>query len=126
MYAFLNVLPGKYTVSVAKAGNFAGFPQKNIAIEANQQVRVDITLQPADRFNTDHGYRRAAAAANRDRRGQQRNQPDANSLNCRSPPAGGRNFQALYTLIPGGTAVAEQNSTASNPSRSMSVNVNGS
>ncbi len=36
MYAFLNVLPGKYTVSVAKAGNFGGFAQKNIAIEANQ------------------------------------------------------------------------------------------
>ena len=37
----------------------------------------------------------------------------------------GRNFQALYTLIPGGANVKEQNSTASNPSRSMSVNVNG-
>ena len=37
----------------------------------------------------------------------------------------GRNFEALYTLIPGGANVKEQNSTASNPSRAMSVNVNG-
>src|ERR1035441_3442836 len=37
----------------------------------------------------------------------------------------GRSYQALYTLIPGGAAVGEQNSTASNPSRAMSVNVNG-
>src|SRR5260370_12047446 len=37
----------------------------------------------------------------------------------------GRNFQALLTLIPGTANVVEQNSTASNPSRAMSVNVNG-
>ena len=39
--------------------------------------------------------------------------------------SGGRNFEALYTLIPGGASVKEQNSPASNPSRAMSVNVNG-
>ena len=37
----------------------------------------------------------------------------------------GRNFQALYTLLPGAAAVGEQNSTASNPSRAESVNMNG-
>jgi hypothetical protein len=37
----------------------------------------------------------------------------------------GRNYQALYTLIPGFSNVAESNSTASNPSRAESVNVNG-
>ena len=37
----------------------------------------------------------------------------------------GRNYQSLYTLIPGAAAVQEQNSTASNPSRAMSLNVNG-
>ena len=37
----------------------------------------------------------------------------------------GRNYQALYTLIPGAANVVEQNSTASNPSRAMSLNVNG-
>jgi hypothetical protein len=37
----------------------------------------------------------------------------------------GRNFQSLYTLIPGASSVSEQNSTASNPSRAQSVNFNG-
>ena len=37
----------------------------------------------------------------------------------------GRNYQALYTIIPGASAVQEKNSTSANPSRSMSVNING-
>src|SRR5260370_21911830 len=37
----------------------------------------------------------------------------------------GRNFQSLYTLIPGTAKAEEQTATASNPSRAMSVNVNG-
>jgi hypothetical protein len=37
----------------------------------------------------------------------------------------GRNFQTLYTLIPGAAAVQEQNSIGGNPARAMSVNVNG-
>ncbi len=37
----------------------------------------------------------------------------------------GRSYQALYTIIPGAASVQEKNSTASNPSRSMSVNING-
>src|SRR3984885_6156285 len=46
-YAALNLPPGTYTVTVARSGNFAGFTQKNLAINANQQVRVDVTLQPS-------------------------------------------------------------------------------
>ncbi len=47
MYNILNVLPGVYTLSVAKAGNFAGMSQKDIQVEVNRQVRIDVTLQPA-------------------------------------------------------------------------------
>ena len=45
-YLLSNILPGTYTVSLQDAG-FAGFTQKNITIEINRQVRIDIALQPA-------------------------------------------------------------------------------
>ena len=37
----------------------------------------------------------------------------------------GRNFQTLYTLLPGAAAVQEQNSVGGNPARALSVNLNG-
>ena len=124
MYAFLNVLPGGYTVSVDKAGSFGGFAQKNIAIEPNRQVRIDIVLQPAS-VSTQVTVTDAPPALQTESAevNSEISQAELSQLPLTS--GGGRSFQALYTLIPGGTAVAEQNSTASNPSRAMSVNVNG-
>lgn len=46
-YSILNVLPGTYTLSISQSGNFGGFTQKDIAVEVNRQVRIDVTLQPA-------------------------------------------------------------------------------
>ena len=37
----------------------------------------------------------------------------------------GRNYEELYTLIPGAAQVQEKNSIGGNPSRALSVNVNG-
>jgi len=124
VYMLLNVLPGVYTVSVAPTQNFAAFSQKNIQIEPNRQVRSDIALNPGG-VSTQITVTEAPAAL-------QTETAEVNSEISKDQLAqlpmtssGGRNFQALYTLIPGGTSVGEQNSTASNPSRSMSVNVNG-
>ncbi len=124
IYSFLNLLPGVYTVSVGKSGNLAGFTQKNIPIEANQQVRIDITLQPAT-VSTEITVTSAPPLMQTETAevNSEISQQELASLPITS--GGGRNYQALYTLIPGGMAVAEQNSTASNPSRAMSVNVNG-
>ncbi|MEI9968632.1 MAG: carboxypeptidase-like regulatory domain-containing protein [Terracidiphilus sp.] len=47
IYNFLDMLPGTYTLSIAQSGTFGGYAQKNITIEVNQQVRMDIALQPA-------------------------------------------------------------------------------
>ncbi len=43
VYTILDVLPGTYTLSIAQAGNFGGFTQKNITVEVNQQVRIDMS-----------------------------------------------------------------------------------
>ena len=47
LYTVLNLLPGSYTVSLARTGSFAGYAQKDIPIEVNREARIDITLQPA-------------------------------------------------------------------------------
>ncbi len=123
-YLVLDVLPGVYTVSVPAKGNFAGTSVKDIQVEVNRQVRVDITLQPAA-VSTQITVTEAppllqteTAEVNNEISQTQLSQMPMTS-------SAGRNFQALYTIIPGAANVKEQNSTASNPARAMSLNVNG-
>jgi hypothetical protein len=123
-YLLPDVLPGTYTISVPAKGDFSGNGVRNIQVEVNRQVRVDIALQPksvtAQVIVTDAPpeLQTETAEVNSEISETQLSQMPMTS-------SAGRNFQALYTLIPGGANVKEQNSTASNPSRSMSVNVNG-
>jgi hypothetical protein len=123
-WEILDVLPGVYTVSVPAKGGFGGFAEKGVQIEPNRQVRVDIVLEAAmvstgiTVTDAPPELQTETAEVN-----SEINKDELAQLPITS--SGGRNFQALYTLIPGGTSVGEQNSTASNPSRSMSVNVNG-
>ena len=123
-YSVLNILPGKFTVSVAKSGAFAGNSVKDVDVEVNRQVRVDIVLEVAT-VSTEVTITSAPPMLQTESAevNSEISQGELNQLPLNS--TGGRSFQALYSLIPGGTAVAEQNSTASNPSRAMSVNVNG-
>ena len=123
-YSFLDVLPGAYTVSVPATSSFAQFAEKNVQIEVNRQVRVDVTLQTGTvtteltvsdappELQTQSGEVNAEISSQ-----------EIAELPITSSQ--GRTFQALYTLIPGAAAMAEQNSTASNPSRAESLNVNG-
>ncbi len=124
IYNILDVLPGTYTLAVAPSGNFAGLKQKDIQIEVNRQVRIDVTLQPAS-VSTQITVTEASAALQTETAevNSEISQTELSQLPMTS--SSGRNFEALYTLIPGGANVKEQNSTASNPSRAMSVNVNG-
>ena len=123
-YSVLNVLPGVYTLTVAKTGNFSGFSQKDIVVDVNHQVRVDVTLQPAS-VSTQITVTEAppelqteTAEVNSEISQTQLSQmPETSSQ--------GRSYQALYSLIPGAASPKEQNSTASNPARAMSINVNG-
>jgi hypothetical protein len=123
-YAALNLAPGIYTVTVARSGNFAGFTQKNIAINANQQVRVDVTLQPSS-VSTEVTVNTAPPTLQTETADVNHSISQAQVAELPLTSTQGRNFQALYTLVPGAAAVSEQNSTASNPSRAISANVNG-
>jgi hypothetical protein len=122
-YELTNLLPGTYTLAVQQPG-FAAFTEKNIAIEINRQARVGVILQPAGVTQVVTVTQAApmlqteTAEVNHEISEEQLAQLPVTSSQ-------GRNYQSLYTLIPGAAAVQEQNSTASNPSRAMSLNVNG-
>ena len=122
-YLLNDLLPGTYTISLQAAG-FATVTQKNVIVSVNRQVRVDATLQPGSvtQSVTVTGalptLQTETAEVNHEITSEQISQLPVTSSQ-------GRNYQTLYTLIPGAANVVEQNSTASNPSRAMSLNVNG-
>lgn len=123
-YLFVNLLPGQYTVTVPGTPNFAGYTQKGITVEVNREGRVDITLQPPSVseqivVNTSAPMLQTETAEVN----HEISQSEISELPITSSQ--GRNFQSLYTLIPGFAAVSEQNSPSSNPSRAESANVNG-
>jgi hypothetical protein len=123
-YRFGDVLPGSYTVSVAASGNFSSFTAKGIAVQVNREIRVDITLQPASVSQT---VTVTSAPPELQTETADVNHEITETQLSQLPVSGtqGRNFQSLYTLVPGASNVKEQNSTAANPSRAMSLNVNG-
>jgi len=123
-YTFVDVLPGNYALSIAQQGNFAGAKQVDIAIEVNSQVRIDVSLQPAS-VSTQVTVTEAAPELQTETAevDSDINQTELSELPVTSSK--GRNYEALYTLIPGAAQVQEKNSVGGNPSRSLSVNVNG-
>lgn len=122
-YLVNDLLPGIYTVSLQATG-FASLTQKNVRVDINRRVRVDGTLEPGSATQavtvtaTTPILQTETAEVNHEITSEQISQLPVTSSQ-------GRNYQTLYTLIPGAANVAEQNSTASNPSRAMSLNVNG-
>ena len=123
-YSAVNLAPGIYTISVERSGAFAGFTQKNIPIDANHQVRIDVTLQPST-VSVEVTVDTAPPLLQTESAEVNHNISQAQVAELPLTSTQGRNFQALYTLVPGAAAVSEQNSTASNPSRAISANVNG-
>ena len=123
-YTFLDVLPGTYALSIAQGGNFGGYTQKNISVEVNQQVRIDISLQPAS-VSTQITVNEAPPELQTE---TAEVDSDINQVQISELPitsSKGRNYEELYTLIPGAAQVQEKNSIGGNPSRALSVNVNG-
>lgn len=116
--------PGTYSVSVPATSNFGVFEQQNVAVDANQEVRVNVKLQlssvSAEIVVTD-----APPVLQTD---TAEVSAVISSTEIEELPLGGsqgRNFQSLYSLVPGAAALGEANSTAANPSRSFAVNING-
>jgi len=124
LYNFLDVLPGTYTLTIAQSGNFGGFAQKDITLTVNQVVRIDVTLVPAS-VSTQITVTEAAPELQTETAevDSEISQTAISQLPITSSK--GRNYEALYSLIPGAAQVQEKNSVGGNPSRALSVNVNG-
>ncbi|HEX4155461.1 MAG TPA: TonB-dependent receptor [Acidobacteriaceae bacterium] len=123
-YTIPNLEPGPYTVAVAPVASFGGYTQKNVAVEVNTVVRVNATLQPAS-VNAEVTVNTSAPIMQTETAEVNHQISETILANAPISSSQGRNYQQLYTLIPGAANVVEQNSTASNPSRAMSLNVNG-
>jgi hypothetical protein len=122
-YRLTDLLPGTYTIALQAAG-FAKFTQQNVTIEVNREVRVDVTLQLAS-VTAQVTVTEAQPILQTETAEVNHQISEVQIAQLPITSTQGRNFQALYSLIPGAAQLQEKNSTASNPSRAMSVNING-
>ncbi len=123
-YTVRDVQPGQYTVEVPAEGNFGGYKQENVAVTVNTEARINVNLKPAS-VTSEVTVTTAPPLLQTETAEVNSQISTAEIAELPITSSQGRNFQALYTLIPGAAAVGEQNSTASNPSRAESANFNG-
>lgn len=121
MYLFTHLQPGTYQVTIS-AASFGTFIQESVALNANTEQRVDASLQLARVSQT--------VTVNSPPVSLQTERADVNtqlqSSEVSSLPLGTqRNFQTLYTLVPGSSQPAPAHSFAANPTGALAMNVNG-
>ena len=123
VYRFAELLPGTWRITVSAPG-FSGTETDNVVVAANNVVRVDMKLKVAAAsanvtVTTAPAPMQTESAETAYNIGQQQ------LAQLPTVSTTGRDFQALYRLVPGATPPQEQNSQASNPQRSMASNQNG-
>jgi hypothetical protein len=123
-YTIPDLQPGIYSVVVDPVGGFSKYTQKNVVVSVNQDTRVAVVLQLSS-VSSEVTVNTAAPMLQTEDAEVNHNITQSQLAELPITSSQGRNFQSLYTLIPGAANVVEQNSTASNPSRAMSLNVNG-
>ena len=95
-YAFLNVLPGEYTLNAAATG-FSATKQSNITLEVNQTATIDFHLKVGDAQTTVTVEGTAATVeASTSELGTVVTTHEVSDL-----PLNGRNFTQLLTITPG-------------------------
>ena len=123
-YRVVDLAPAMYTVSIKASSAFAAFVEKNVPIEVTRESRVDATL-PAATVTTTVTVDTAPPMLETDSAEVNHEITKEQIADLPITSSQGRNFQTLYTMIPGAAAVQEQNSIGGNPARAMSVNING-
>ena len=111
-------------MSVKASSSFAAFLEKNVPIEVTRESRVNATL-PASTVTTEVTVDTAAPMLETDSAEVNHEISKEQISQIPITASQGRNFQTLYTLIPGAAAVQEQNSIGGNPARAFSANFNG-
>ncbi len=120
-YRFSTVQPGSYTVVVTMSG-FQKFTRTDVPVTLNTVARVDASLGV--------GQLQESVTVSADTpllqtdRAEVREELRARELQDLPVPVG-RNYQELFTTLPGFTPPADAHSIPSNPSRALTFNVNG-
>ena len=123
-YLFSNLQAGIYKVTITSA-NFKALAQDNVRIDANATRRLDAELQVGD-VSAVVQVTAANETLQTDRADVNTQLQASQIANLPITSSAGRNFQALYRIIPGFSQVTEGfTSDGGNPQRSMSGNVNG-
>src|SRR5437868_4592102 len=120
-YTFPDLPPGLYSVTVEQSG-FKKETRRDITVEFNSTVRVDLQLQPGNVSET-VVVSGEAAILQTDRTDTGRS---IDALMIEELPLGvNRNFQSLLDLVPGTSVETFQHSQAFNASSTLQTNVNG-
>src|SRR5262245_19919684 len=123
-YLFSSLQAGLYKVTITSA-NFRALAQENVRIEANATRRLDGQLQVGD-VNAVVQVTATTETLQTDRADVNTQIQASQIADLPITSSAGRNFQALYRIIPGFSQVTEGfTSDGGNPQRSMSGNVNG-
>ena len=120
-YAFATVQPGTYTVKVTMAG-FIPLEETNVTVSANGTSRVDVTLKIGGATETVEVQGREVGLQTDS--GEVRRNLTANELEMLPVPPG-RNYENLFTMLPGFSPPSNAHSIPTNPSRSLRFYVNG-
>ena len=124
VYLLTSLLPGVYKITIS-AQSFRSFVQDGTRIEANSVRRLDAALQLGQL--TEVVEVSASALVLQTSRADTSTQLQPRQLtDLPITSSAGRNFQALYKLVPGFSMVTEGvSSDGGNPQRTMAGNVNG-
>jgi hypothetical protein len=122
LYTFSAVPAGTYNLRTNKVG-FGSVARGGIDISTNTVTRVDLKLQVGEVKET-VVVTAEAPALQSDRSDVRTDIASRQLVDLPIPP--GRNYQALFKVIPGVSPPNNLNSASADPSRSLVMNVNGS
>lgn len=120
-YTIANILPGTYEIHVSAPG-FNKVTASNVVATINTVTRFDVQLQVGSQAQAIDVS--ASAAALQTEKGDTHSELGPHEM-ANLPLPNYRNFQSLYSLVPGATPPVFTNSITDTPQRPLSTNVNG-
>jgi hypothetical protein len=123
-YSFNDLQAGAYKITFS-AASFRTVVQEGVQILSNSTRRSDLQLQVAQVSDT-ITVSGAATVLQTDRSDINLQVQQTQISNLPFTGNAGRNWQALYKILPGFSPPAELHSDAGNPQRALGTNVNGS
>jgi hypothetical protein len=120
-YTIGNVPPGTYEVHVTAPG-FSKLTENGVTATINTVTRVDVQLQVGSQAQAVNVS--ASAATLQTEKGDSHSELSQHEM-ANLPLANYRNFQSLFSLVPGATPPVFTNSITDTPQRPLSTNING-